>query len=400
MSRHTVRHLVEKPGAHGPRWFWQPTAALRALGWRPMRLHVATLAAAMERAEQLNAELDAWRIARAAGGRVRRAPAGSVLALIEDYKASRWWRELAPRTQRDYGHHLDAIATWAGDMPVRAITPPAVQAFHQAMARRAEGSGRARRIVATPAKAAAAVRVLSALLSAAVRLGYVATNAAARPGISVQRQREPVLWSRAALDHLVATADALGWHSQGTAMLLNFWCGQRQGDVLALPPWRIDQGAIVLRQGKRGRRVSLPVQLVPELVARLEAERARQGTVASLTHLLLHDRTGKPWVGYTFTHIFAEIRDLAARGGTARAPDGTATRIAPLAECVDLRWMELRHTAVTALRAAGLDALAIAGITGHTPQSVQAILDRHYLIRTSAAAEQAFKARLAKEGKA
>jgi integrase len=60
--------------------------------------------------------------------------------------------------------------------------------------------------------------------------------------------------------------------------------------------------------------------------------------------------------------------------------------------------MELRHTAVTALKAAGLDALAISSITGHTAQSVQAILDRHYLVRTTEAAEQAFKARLAKEG--
>jgi integrase len=66
--------------------------------------------------------------------------------------------------------------------------------------------------------------------------------------------------------------------------------------------------------------------------------------------------------------------------------------------CADLRWMELRHTAVTMLHQAGLDALAISSITGHTAQSVTTIIDRHYLVRTSAAAEGAFKARLAKEG--
>jgi len=399
MSRHTIRYLVEKPGANGPRWYWQPSAQLRAQGWRPQRLLANTLAEAMERAEQLNTEVDARR-AQLPEGKAARAAAGSVLAMIQAYKASKWWPAGA-RTRKDYGHYLDAIATWAGDMPARAVTPRAVQAFHDGMERRSEGKGRARRTIHTPARAAAAVRVLSALFSAGVRLGFVAGNPALRAGISVARQREPVLWSRAQLDHLVATADAMGWRSHGTAMLLNYWCGQRQADILDLAPWHMEQGAIVLAQRKSGvrrQKVSLPVHLVPELVARLEAERTRTSKLASLTHLLLHEGTGRPWQGYTFTHTFADIRKLAAKGGTATAPNGAKAPIAAMPSCANLRWMELRHTAVTALKAAGLDALAIASITGHTAQSVQAILDRHYLIRTSEAAELAFKARLAKEG--
>lgn len=382
MSRHTVRHLVEKPGAHGSIWYWQPSAKLRAGGWKPHRLLVATLAEAIERAEALNAELDTWRMAEKPGKPRKLHPAGTVAAMIADYKLSKWWTKLAPRTQADYGHYLDAIAEWAGDMPARAITPRAVQAFHDSMASRTEGKGRTRRTIATPSRGAAAVRVLSTLLAAGKRLGYVPANPASGAGISVQRQREPVLWTRAMRDHLVATADRLGWRSQGTAILLNYWCGQRQADILALPPYTVEQGAIVLKQGKRGRRVSLPVHLVPELVTRLEAERTR-ATLASTRYLLLHEGTGKQWIGFTFTHIFAEIRAEAAK---------------TMPEVAALRWMELRHTAVTALSAAGLDALAIAGITGHSPASAQAIIDRHYLIRTSAAAEHAFKARLAKEG--
>ena len=381
--RRQIRYLVERAGAHGPRWFWQPSSELRAQGWRPQRLIAATLAEAEAQAEALNAELDRRREAQAVNGRRDVLVPGTVRALIADYRASKWWHQLAPRTQRDYGHHLDAIATWAGDMPARAITPPAVQAWHEALARRVVGTGRARQVLHRPAQAAAAVRVLSVLLSVGQRLGYVPSNAAANPGLSVQRQREPVLWRRAALDHMVATADRLGWHTQGTAMLLNYWCGQRQADVLALPPWRLETGAIVLTQRKTGRKVMLPVHLVPELVARLEAQRARQGSVASLSHLLVHDRTGKPWAAFTFSHVFAEIREVAARA---------------MPECADLRWMELRHTAVTALHGAGLDALAISTISGHTPSSVQAILDRHYLIRTKEGAERAFRARLAKEG--
>lgn len=382
MARHQTRHLVEKAGAQGPRWFWQPSEKLRAQGWRQHRLAATTLAEAMALAEAHNAELDAWRLQQGQGAPKKRQPAGSVAAMITAYQASKWW-PAGERTRKDYRLYLAQIADWAGDMPARAITPRAVQAFHDAMASRTEGKGRARRVITTPARAAAAVRVLSALLSAGKRLGFVEHNTALRAGIKATRQRDPVLWTRAQIDHLVATADAMGWHSQGTAMVLNFWCGQRQADILALPPYRIEQGAIVLKQGKTGRRVSLPVHLVPEMVTRLEAQRTRANTLASATHLLLHETTGRPWQSYTFTHTFAEIRAKAAES---------------MPSVANLQWMELRHTAVTMLKAAGLDALAISSITGHTAQSVQAILDKHYLIRTAAAAEEAFKARLEKEG--
>lgn len=389
MPRFHVRHLVEKPGAHGPRWYWQPSAELRGQGWKSQRLAANTLAEAIELAEALNTQVDARRAAQQ-GHRPSKAAAGTVSAMVEAYRASRWWPK-GERTRKDYGYYLRDIEAWAGDQPARAVTPTAVQAFHAMMARRTEGRGRARRIIETPARAAAAVRVLSALFSAGRRLGFVATNPALSAGISVERQREPVLWSRAALDHLVATADAMGWFSQGTAMLLNFWCGQRQADILALAPWSLERGAIVLKQRKRGARVSLPVHLVPELVARLEAERQRTSKLSSLTHLLLHEGTGRPWAAHTFTHVFADIRNTAAQGDPKLG-------LPAMPAVADLRWMELRHTAVTILKELGFDALDIAGITGHTVQSVQAILDRYYLIRTSQANEELFRARLAREG--
>ena len=51
-----VRHLVLKDG----RYYWQPASALRSAGWRPVRLPEDALAAAAK-AEELNAEVDAWR---------------------------------------------------------------------------------------------------------------------------------------------------------------------------------------------------------------------------------------------------------------------------------------------------------------------------------------------------
>ena len=38
MAKLKVRYFTAKPGAQGPRYFWQPSGTLRALGWLPERL--------------------------------------------------------------------------------------------------------------------------------------------------------------------------------------------------------------------------------------------------------------------------------------------------------------------------------------------------------------------------
>ncbi len=385
MATLKVRHLVEKSG----RFYWQPSALLHAAGWRTQRLH-GDQAAAITKAEALNAEVDAWRAGEAPPNAPKRAArgrtvaAGSVAALIRDYKASRFWPE-NEKTRKGYQWCLDMIEAWAGDMPARAITPPAVQAFYTAQLRRVEGAGKARRVIETPAKAAAAVRVL---LQVGVRLGYVTSNAATRPGLELVRQREPQLWAPEEVTHMVATADALGWWSLGTAILLNDWLGQRVSDLLGLPPYQVEAGALVLLQGKRKRRVALPLHLVPHLV-----ERLGQAKVVSLTHLLVHDRTHEPWRLFTFDHVFAAVRAKAAEGDAELG-------LPAMPSCARLRFTELRHSAVTRLNEAGVDPLDIAGITGHSEKSVRQMLDRHYLIRTSKGAERAFRARLKAEGEA
>jgi integrase len=400
MARKRIRYLTERPGPTGPRYFWQPSTVLRGQGWQLTRLPDA-FAEAVAAAEQINARVDAWRAGtgegpngqppagratgKGAAARAPRAAPGSVDALIAAYKASRFWLGLAPKTQRVYAWCLDKISAWAGDAPASAITPALVEKFYQRLQVSGEGERKE-----TPAKAAAVIRVLRLLLEAGRRLEvrpgvpYVTGNAAARPGLTVKRQREPRLWSAEDIAAMVAAADALGWRSVGTAILLNSWIGQRLGDVLALPRWDVAAGALVFRQHKTGRTVSLPVHLVPALVERLTAEAQRPGAVQSPTHALVHDHTGKPWRPDTFGHVFAEVRTHAAK---ARP------------NCGDLWFMELRHTAVTRLHEAGVDALGIASITGHSEAGVSAILGRHYLVRTARAAERAFCQRIEAEQK-
>jgi hypothetical protein len=408
-----IRHLVERKGARGSLHYWQPSAELRAEGWNPLRLPDDPAQAAA-RAEALNRQVDAWRRGEEAAeapaprrARAKGPAAGTVSALIAEYRESRWWAEKAPATRQQYGWALGLIEAWAGDVPTRAITPRAVQAFYEAHLERREGRGRAARLVRTPARAAALIRVLRLLLQVGQRLGYQlheGRNPALRPGVSVERQREPRLWPREAVKHMVAVADRLGWRSVGTAIVLNDWLGQRLGDLLALPPW--GGGPLVIQQSKTRRLVSLPVHQVPHLVARLKEDEARQvvvplrrGEGEEKPVLLRHDRTGRAWTRHTFAHVFAEIRAAAAAGLPADEARGLPA-LPGMPACDGLIFMELRHTAVTRQAEAGSDPLAIAAITGHSEGSVRAILERHYLIRTAGLAEATFARRLKAEGEA
>lgn len=386
-----IRFMIEREG----RLYWQPSTALRAEGWRIERLP-DDWAAAVARAQALNRQVDAWRAGRAPPAeaaeavkavrpRPKLAPPGSVGALIADYKTSRWYQDLRPKTRREYGWALDAIADWAGDLPARAITPAAVQAFHDALARRVVTREGRRAVKETPHRAAAAVRVLRLLLQVGIRLGYLEANPAARPGLTAApRRREPQLWTGTELAHMVATADRLGWISIGTAIVINAWVGQRVSDLLAAPPVPED-GPWLIRQSKTGRVVALPVRQVPAIVARLEAVAARPGAVQSPTHLLLHDRTGRPWTIFAFDDAFAAVRAAAAE---------------TMPSCARLQFRELRHYAATRLHEAGVDDLGVAAITGHSAQTVRQVLERHYLVRTTRAAEVALARRVAVEGAA
>ncbi len=117
--------------------------------------------------------------------------------------------------------------------------------------------------------------------------------------------------------------------------------------------------------------------------------------MASATRHLRHDRNGQSWNEHTFRHMFAEVRAAAVAGLPAQ---GDLPAIEAMPSCADLRFMELRHTAVPRVHEAQVDCLGISGITGRTHGTMQVMCDKHYLVRTAKADEGAFRKRLAAEG--
>lgn len=403
MATIKVRHLVCRPGAAGalPRWFWQPSSKLRAQGWRPERVpadwrryddadHLQ--AAAIAAAEQLNRRLDGARDAEALASRpAPPAPIGRTLGeLVATYEASREFAGLRDTTRRSYRQSLRKLEVWGGDTPLRAIDPVRVQHLLDALE-------------ATPSYANAVVRVLRLVLAWGRRKGWVTVNAAEAPKLA-STAAAGIIWPHGAPEAFAAVADRMRLASIGTAVLLNEWLGQREADILRMPRSVHRRGNLVLRQAKTGAAVSLPIDMVPHLKARLEAalaiHTAREAAgKPAVTTILIAEATGQPWRSDHFRHEFARVRAQLAKthpyfdtdhllpGRDMTDPD--AYRIAT----TELTFMRLRHTAVTRLAEAGCDVPLIASVTGHAEASVVPLLKR-YMIRTAAIARLAFQRRL------
>ena len=403
MARITVRYLTVRPGASGelPRYFWQPSSKLRAEGWRSERVPPAWWtftdphqieAAAISRVNQLNDHLDQVR-ASAALALARPPPPIATRTLgdlIRLYQASAAFTDLAPSTRRGYRQCLDKLAEWGADAPVRAIDTVRIQNLKRGLA-------------ATPSYANAVVRVMRLLLAFGRHQGWVVHNAAARPGL-VGTDPSGLIWPVGAVDVFVAAADALGHHSMGTAVLLNEWLAQRQGDILRMPRHVIRNGVLVLRQSKTGAGVSLPYAMVSRLATRLDAELARHAEreragAVPVTTIIVNEATGAPYATDTFRHVFARVRAAAVARQSAFEVDyllpgrDMADLGAFQVRMQDLTFMHLRHTGITRLAEAGCDPGLIAAVSGHAEATVLGIIER-YRVRTAQMARLAFQRRL------
>ena len=386
MAKVRIRYMTERTGKDGVRYFWQPATGLAKQGWKLERLP-NDRAAAIQRAEELNAALDAWRKGQPLPAKTPAAqvetpkfgPApGTFADLIAKYKASRFFTAKAAKTQKGYLENIRTLEKLYHDVQVSYITPTKVQELYDALRQR------------TPAKANAVVTMLRIILTHGFRIGMVTANAASKPGM-IGLAPSGKLWPLDAVSLMVEACDREGWHSMGTAIIINHWIGQRQGDILAMTRGAYRDGRFWVTQRKTGAKVAVPHS--PWVAARVQAElqaqtdRGIEGTPKA--HLLLCETTGKAWKEDHFRHVFATVRAVAA----SEWPSFTMADSNEVA-LADLDFMHLRHTAVTELAIAGCSTIQIGGITGHTIKSVETILSR-YLVRTSAMAEIATDMRMA-----
>jgi integrase len=312
-------------------------------------------------------EIAARKTRKAAGRRVTETarPRGYCLDnLFDDLFDSRQFAQLASATQRDYRLKAGAFFTFEPalrDVAAADLAPADIHALHEALWK-AKGLHMANGMLA----------VLRRAYSVAVLRGKgaLAGNPCLKMEVETPAPRLRVA-SPAEIAALMAAADALE-PSVGDAILLALFSGQRQGDVLALREEGTEGGRIRLRQRKTGAVVS--VFALPPLVARLAQIRERNREAGRLSPVVvLHPRTGKAWDANTFRHVYAGIRDEAAK---------------EMASLGDFRFQDLRDTSVTWLHRSGCDIPEIRSVTGHSDKTVYTIL-KHYLALDEATNDRA-----------
>ncbi len=340
MSKLKIRYLTEKTRGGRTMFYWTPSPELRADGWNSRSLG-GDRAAAMDMAERLNAELDAW---REGDGATADTAAGSVADMIRKYRTSRFFTGLKPTTKRGYLQNLQVIEKWAGTEPVRRITPADVQKLYEAMR---EG---------TPAKANAVIRTLRLLFEYGRRSDMIEINPAARPGL-VATEPRLVIWTNAQLAAMVAAADKIGRPSIGTAIMISAFLGQRQGDVIRMTWDKYQGGRFAFRQGKTNAPIDIPA--IPELEVRI-ADRALTPAIA--TTIISSEITKRPYIAADFRHQFAKVRAAAAKAN-------------PELGLENIWYLDLRRTAVVWLAEEGATDEQISAVTGHKYDSTKQILE-------------------------
>jgi integrase len=374
MAKISVRYFTVRKRKDGSeRYFWQPDKNLKGKGWKLTRLPPERNEA-LSQAEIINSQVDEWR----AG--IRKDPstnlAGSIDAVIESYKKSRFYEKLSPRTVRDYDRALKTISAWAGDMPAAIITTKMVENLYEELR------------VKSKRTSVYVIQVLRIVFNHAEREGVIAKGSNPASAINLEYTApKGILWTPEAVRIMVAAADEEGYFSIGTAIMLNEWLGQRKGDICSIKMADIVGGVLKIKQSKTGAEVELDLKILPaHIQARIE-EQIRQNNARKKLGVVLiqqeahaaagHVVEGKPYSDSYFTRTLAALRKAAEK----KHP-----------ELKGLIFKDLRHTAVTRLAEAGCTTPEIASITGHSLKTVESIIDR-YLIRTAKMARNAFTKR-------
>ena len=299
-------------------WF-EATAPLRKLGFTSVELPADAPLKAAREARRLNDAVDQARLTGNAP-RPKRGPV-CIEDVVEDFRRSIQWDELAAKTRDSYGKGFRLIIAKWGDVPVGDFTKPAARSWYETLYREAGHW-----------QAAALIRLLSILMSHAELRGWRPENSnpCYRLGVKIPKGRSRVVaWPE--YDALQAAAARVGLPSIGLAMSLSYLAGQRETDVmLALRGDFLKQavrwpGADAsvevwvwnLERSKTG--ASGTILLHDELAPLVAAVLARPAP--SDARLVVEERLGRPYDEDLFQSRFGEVRAAAIEGGCTSLGD-------------------------------------------------------------------------------
>lgn len=276
-------------------------------------------------------------------GVVRKSNTGTIPDIIEKYRKSDFFTGLTPATKTDYNYYLSQILHWSEKAlhpHISQFTPRALTSFLM-------------QFKGTPNKRKRMKNILSLLYNVSIHEGYVSSNP--MPFIKFARtkieKRALTIWTDQDVAKFVAAADAMGWPSVGTAVLIAYETGQRMGDVLSLQkPRDYNDGKFIVKQSKTNATVGMRATAL--LKPRLDFIPAEQ------LMLVFHEGTGKKWLEKTFSHKVREIADSC----------GLEKHI----------FAQLRHSALLNAERSGLTEEELSHKFGWSRATVKSIRDKHY----------------------
>lgn len=129
MGKVKIRYYSVRKG----RGYWQPTAAMRALGFRPVSCGPDG-PSAWAKAEELNAAWDARAvqpIADPSAAKVQTWPAGSIGEAFDVYRGTHEWAKKKPRTREDWERAWKYIGPVFGRFAPPLVTMPLISEWRQ-----------------------------------------------------------------------------------------------------------------------------------------------------------------------------------------------------------------------------------------------------------------------------
>lgn len=266
------------------------------------------------------------------------ATAGTLGALIIDFKKSSWFRKLKRSTQSDYGRYLDVLKEMWGHFPVVDFQKKHVHALREKFAE-------------TPRTSNYFVQVFRLLMSFAVFSGLRESNPASRPQM-LETGPGHEIWS----DQAIAIFKANAPKPMVTSMMLGLFTGQREGDLLRLPWSSIKKGVIEmvrrnagddLSQGKTRTELWIPIH---------SHLRAHLAGLSKKATVILVDSKGRPYKVDRFRHAFHNaVVDCGLAGLTFHGLRKKATEMLAEAGCTDREIMAITGHRTHAMVARYLD---------------------------------------------
>lgn len=280
---------------------------------------------------------------------------GTLPNLVVRYKKSEAWGNLSDSFKTTLRQHFDEIKRWSHKAGHPHLSKMDTKSINKWLTK----------FKKTPHRRKELLGALRRLYALAVNEGDVEDNLAAKielPKINNKNKRKLVLWSETDLDKFVKACDARRFYSLGSIATTSIETTQRLGDTRTMiDKQHYKDGRLNYVQSKTGAIVRLPP--TEKLQRRFELYPPGQFI------MFPHENTGKVWtkdnLGRTARKILNDI--------------GMKNHVLA----------ELRHSQMNYLFEIGCTENEIASFTGHTIETVKAMMDAHYVeTRNEALAEQ------------